>query len=787
MKAYLQIVGHNSPEGPPSLLLHYDSQRYLFNCREGTQRLCVQEKVRLGKLSNVFLTRVNWDCMGGLTGMSNCQRSIKLLNVWVKIGMLLTLTDAGVRNIDIHGGKNLSHFIAATRQFVYRTNATVNVHEFSDTSKPFSDKNLSITPVIILPASPRKRNYEEYASGNSSSISNSSSSDESSCESKHFTKSEIMSEADADECRRNVISLMFTNNGSLEKAPGHTIEAGCTPRFPSKASIGLKTVHPLSAASEEPVVTKAVAKARNYLMNGLPRTKPFPAAISYICQGVPLPRKFNTKAALELGIKLGPICGKLQKGFSVTLDDGRVITQDMVCDPEVPGHAFIVVDCPHVSYIDSLVNSPKFKDYQIGGARTVNAIFHYVDRNVLQDARYKEWLDSFGAATDHIFGSTEICAQSVQFTSHAVGQVKLSMLNENIFPIPKYSNSPSLPLSQSKEKIQIQYLPLNMISVEGLPKNSYRIESMAQYSLEPRKGVEYLNRPAFNHTNFDLPEIDKINKNIEYHEAVQLARTEAARVDCSQRFPGDNVQIITLGTGSSIPAKYRNVSATLVKIPGYGSIMLDAGEGTYGQMMRRFGIEQLDQEMRALRCIFISHLHADHHLGVVQLIKKWHMASDKSAVLTVVAPYVYKHWLSEYNDIEYLGSRKTKLKFIRNESLLKEKVTKGQDLANLNELKKALDLTAIEPVEVVHCKWAYGLSIQHKSGWKLVYSGDTRPCEKLIESGKNATLLIHEATLEDGELEKAKAKRHSTTGEAIDVGKRQAYTDHMKICKTNPI
>lgn len=68
MRAYIQIVGQNSPEGPPSLVLHYDSQRYLINCREGTQRLCVQEKVRLAKLSNVFLTRVNWDCIGGLTG-----------------------------------------------------------------------------------------------------------------------------------------------------------------------------------------------------------------------------------------------------------------------------------------------------------------------------------------------------------------------------------------------------------------------------------------------------------------------------------------------------------------------------------------------------------------------------------------------------------------------------------------------------------------------------------------------------------------------------------------------
>lgn len=52
------------------------------------------------------------------------------------------------------------------------------------------------------------------------------------------------------------------------------------------------------------------------------------------------------------------------------------------------------------------------------------------------------------------------------------------------------------------------------------------------------------------------------------------------------------------------------------------------------------------------------------------------------------------------------------------------------------------------------------------------YSGDTRPCDKLVEAGQDATLLIHEATLEDASLDKAIAKRHTTTGEAIQVGKR---------------
>lgn len=34
--------------------------------------------------------------------------------------MLLTLADAGVRKLNIYGGKNVTHSLAAARSFVYR-------------------------------------------------------------------------------------------------------------------------------------------------------------------------------------------------------------------------------------------------------------------------------------------------------------------------------------------------------------------------------------------------------------------------------------------------------------------------------------------------------------------------------------------------------------------------------------------------------------------------------------------------------------------------------------------
>jgi ribonuclease Z len=54
----------------------------------------------------------------------------------------------------------------------------------------------------------------------------------------------------------------------------------------------------------------------------------------------------------------------------------------------------------------------------------------------------------------------------------------------------------------------------------------------------------------------------------------------------------------------------------------------------------------------------------------------------------------------------------------------------------------------------------------------LVYSGDTRPCDLLIEAGKNATILIHEGTFDDSLQQDAVMKNHSTVAEAIEVGQK---------------
>lgn len=63
------------------------------------------------------------------------------------------------------------------------------------------------------------------------------------------------------------------------------------------------------------------------------------------------------------------------------------------------------------------------------------------------------------------------------------------------------------------------------------------------------------------------------------------------------------------------------------------------------------------------------------------------------------------------------------------------------------------------------------------------FSGDTQPTEILAEVGKDANLLIHEATMADDQAEMARIKAHSTVGQAIDIGKKYVSPYTYDICE----
>lgn len=56
---------------------------------------------------------------------------------------------------------------------------------------------------------------------------------------------------------------------------------------------------------------------------------------------------------------------------------------------------------------------------------------------------------------------------------------------------------------------------------------------------------------------------------------------------CLENIRRDDLEIVLLGTGSSQPSKYRNVSSIYINLFLKGSMLLDCGEGTLGQLKRR--------------------------------------------------------------------------------------------------------------------------------------------------------------------------------------------------------
>ncbi|GFT01311.1 zinc phosphodiesterase ELAC protein 2 [Trichonephila clavipes] len=212
------------------------------------------------------------------------------------------------------------------------------------------------------------------------------------------------------------------------------------------------------------------------------------------------------------------------------------------------------------------------------------------------------------------------------------------------------------------------------------------------------------------------------------------------------------------GTGSSIPSKVRNVSAVLIKSSEKEYLLMDCGEGTYGQMLRLYG-NQVNDVLLHLSVIFVSHMHADHHLGLIKVLKKREnifkeLQKAYKPILLIGPNHLYS-WLKKYSsNFEKLHSL---FRFVECSSVEHDELFNTHKKNVFNNCPDLL----ISTVPVIHCPDAHGVIISSESSkWKLVYSGDTMPCNRLITAGKNCSLLIHEATMEDDLAEEAVIKRH---------------------------
>jgi len=248
--------------------------------------------------------------------------------------------------------------------------------------------------------------------------------------------------------------------------------------------------------------------------------------------------------------------------------------------------------------------------------------------------------------------------------------------------------------------------------------------------------------------------------------------------------PHPDAEVVVLGTGSSHPSPARNVSGTLIRVPGCGSYLLDCGEGTLGTLRRIFPPGELDAILKDLRMIWVSHLHADHHLGLASLVRAWSIATEETPAvrLAAVSDAPMLHWLHEYGSAENLGL--SRVLTLATTPTPKDRVEEAQatelrfvkpawidevDRRNTTDFLDVLNLQSLNSVFVTHCPGAQAVSFTTDTGLKISYSGDCRPSPSFAAIGKDSHLLIHEATFEDEMRGEALAKKHSTTGEALSI------------------
>lgn len=130
MKANLKIVSCYNLDSNPSFILQFDTAKYLFNCGEGTQRICVENGIKLAKLKGIILTRRDWSFAGGIAGM------------------ILTIADSvvsGLKPLALIGPTGISQMMAGCRSFLKRKNIDLASIEPSESGDfEYSDENLTL-------------------------------------------------------------------------------------------------------------------------------------------------------------------------------------------------------------------------------------------------------------------------------------------------------------------------------------------------------------------------------------------------------------------------------------------------------------------------------------------------------------------------------------------------------------------------------------------------------------------------------------------------------------------
>jgi ribonuclease Z len=266
------------------------------------------------------------------------------------------------------------------------------------------------------------------------------------------------------------------------------------------------------------------------------------------------------------------------------------------------------------------------------------------------------------------------------------------------------------------------------------------------------------------------------------------------------------IRVTLLGTAAARPTPGRNVSGMAVQYEGE-LLLWDCGEGTQRQMMRYstgFNVSSL----------FITHVHADHILGIPGLLRTMGLQGHREPVDLFGPPGS----ASTLHDAVHLGTHRVPFPVrIREVAAGEEVARKGYRVRafHVSHGISAVGWSLVEPprlgrfdveraralgvpegpafgrlhrgesVEVEGGGWVHPDDVvgSPRPGRTVVYTGDTRPSPDVLEAARGADLLIHDATFGDEEEERARETGHATARQAAtlarEAGVRQLILTHL--------
>ncbi len=246
------------------------------------------------------------------------------------------------------------------------------------------------------------------------------------------------------------------------------------------------------------------------------------------------------------------------------------------------------------------------------------------------------------------------------------------------------------------------------------------------------------------------------------------------------------LEIIMLGTGGSMPTENRNLPAIAVRYQGW-VLMFDCGEDVQRQ------IDRASLGTNKKMAIFVSHMHADHILGLPGLLLRFSLLG-RIKPLNVYGPKELIDYVKVNQSTINLGTTfETVVHAIEPGVIFQEEdLTVRAFEVDHRGFALGFELTLQKPtgefiperaeklgipIGPMWSKLAAGESVQLEGGKtvhpeevtgprpnpvKIVYSGDTRPCQALREASKNANVLISEAMYTTEHEDLAEERGHST-------------------------